>query len=42
LMHWKEGSKELLNINFSSIVHLWTRAIILIETSTFFSSLVDD
>jgi hypothetical protein len=26
LMHWKEGLKELLNINFSSIVHLWTRA----------------
>jgi hypothetical protein len=26
LMLWKEGLKELLNINFSSIVHFLTRA----------------
>jgi hypothetical protein len=31
LMCWKEDLKELLNINFSSIVHLWTRAQILME-----------
>jgi hypothetical protein len=34
--------KELLNINFSSIVHLWTCAQILMEITTSFSSLVDD
>jgi hypothetical protein len=42
LMCWKEDLKELLNINFSSIVHLRTRAQILMETTTFLSSLVDD
>jgi hypothetical protein len=42
LMHWKEGLKDLLNINFSSIVHLWTRAQTLMEISTCLSSLVDD
>jgi hypothetical protein len=26
LMHWKDGLMELLKINFSSIVHLWTCA----------------
>jgi hypothetical protein len=41
-MRWKGDLKELLNINFSSIVHLWTRAQILMETSTSLSSLVDD
>jgi hypothetical protein len=42
LMRWKEGLKDLLNINYSSIVHLWTCAQILMETATSFSSLVDD
>jgi hypothetical protein len=42
LMHWKEGLKEVLNINFSSIVHLWTFAQILMEIATSFPSLVDD
>jgi hypothetical protein len=42
LMRWKEGLKELMNIKFSSIVHLWTCAQILMETVTSFSSLVDD
>jgi hypothetical protein len=42
LMHWKEGLKELLNIKFSSILHLWTCAQILMETATSLSSLVDD
>jgi hypothetical protein len=42
LMSWKEGLKELLNINFSSIVHLWTCAQILMETTTSFSSLIDN
>jgi hypothetical protein len=42
LMRWKEGLKELLNIKFSSTVHLWTRAQILMETVTSLSSLVDD
>jgi hypothetical protein len=41
LMRWKEGLKELLNIKFSSIVHLWTCAQILMETATSLSSLVD-
>jgi hypothetical protein len=41
-MRWKGDLKELLNINFSSIVHLWTHAQILMETSTSLSSLVDD
>jgi hypothetical protein len=34
--------KELLNMKFSSIVHLWTNAQILMETTTSLSSLVDD
>jgi hypothetical protein len=42
LMRWEEGLKDLLNIRFSSILHLWTRAQILMETSTSFSSLVGD
>jgi hypothetical protein len=42
LMHWKEGLKDLLNINFYSILHLWTCAQILMETATSLSSLVDD
>jgi hypothetical protein len=42
LMCWKMGLKELLNINFSSIVHLWTRSQILMEIATSFSSLVND
>jgi hypothetical protein len=42
LMHWKEDLKELLNINFSSIVHLWTHAKSFMETATSLSSLVDD
>jgi hypothetical protein len=42
LIRWKEGLKELLNIKFSSIVHLWTCAQILMETETSLSSLVDD
>jgi hypothetical protein len=42
LMRWKEGLKDLLNIKFSSIVHLWTCAQILMETATSLSSLVDD
>jgi hypothetical protein len=42
LMRWKEGLKELLNINFSFILHLLTRAQILMETTTSFSSLVGD
>jgi hypothetical protein len=42
LMRWKEGLKELLNIKFSSIVHLWTCAQILMETANSLSSLVDD
>jgi flagellar biosynthesis protein FlhB len=42
LMRWKEGLKELLNISFSSIVHLCTCAQILMETATSLSSLVDD
>jgi hypothetical protein len=42
LMRWKEGLKELLNISFSSILHIWTCAQILMETTTSFSSLVDD
>jgi flagellar biosynthesis protein FlhB len=42
LMRWKEGLKELLNISFSSIVHVWTCAQILMETATSLSSLVDD
>jgi hypothetical protein len=42
LMFWKEDLKELMNIKLSSIVHLWTRAQILLETVTSFSSLVDD
>jgi hypothetical protein len=42
LMRWKEGLKELLNIKFSSIVHLRICAQILMETSTSLSSLVDD
>jgi flagellar biosynthesis protein FlhB len=42
LMHWKEGLKELLNIKFSFIVHLWTCAQILMETATSLSSLADD
>jgi hypothetical protein len=42
LMRWKEGLKELLNINFSSIVHLWTRGQTLIETTTSLSRLLDD
>jgi hypothetical protein len=41
LMRWKEGLKEHLKINFSLIVHLWTRAQISMETMTSFSSLVD-
>jgi hypothetical protein len=39
LMHSKYGLKERLNINFSSIVHLWARAQILMETAPSFSSL---
>jgi hypothetical protein len=35
LMRWKGDFKELLNINFSSIVHLWTHAQILMENSNF-------
>jgi hypothetical protein len=42
LMHWKEGLKELLNINFYSILHLLTHAQIVMETTTSFSSLVGD
>jgi hypothetical protein len=42
LMSWKEYLKELLNINFSSTVHLWTCVQILMETATSLSSLVDD
>jgi hypothetical protein len=42
LMHWKQGLKELLKIKFSSIVHLWTCAQIMMETATSLSSLVDD
>jgi hypothetical protein len=42
LMRWKEGLKDLLNIKFSSIVHLWTCAQILMEKTTSFSRLVDD
>jgi hypothetical protein len=42
LMCWKQVLKELLKIKFSSIVHLWTRAQILMETATSLSSLVDD
>jgi hypothetical protein len=42
LMHCKEGLKNLLNIKFSFIVHLWTCAQILMETATSLSSLVDD
>jgi hypothetical protein len=42
LMCLKGDLKEILNINFSSIVHLWTRAKILMETVTSLSSLVDD
>jgi hypothetical protein len=42
LMHWKGYLKEILNINFYSIVYLWTHAQILMETMTSFSSLVDD
>jgi hypothetical protein len=42
LMRWKEGLKELVNIKFSSIVHLWTCAQILMEIATSLSSLVDD
>jgi hypothetical protein len=42
LMRWKQGLKELLKIKFSSIVHLWTCAQILMETATSLSSLVDD
>jgi hypothetical protein len=38
----EEGFKELLNIKFSSIVHLWICAQILMETATPLSSLVDD
>jgi hypothetical protein len=37
LMRWKEGLKDLMNINFSSIVNLWTCAQILMETTTSFS-----
>jgi hypothetical protein len=33
LMRWKGGLNELLNINFSSIVHLWTHAQILMVGS---------
>jgi hypothetical protein len=42
LMRWKEGLKKLLNIKFSSIVHLLTCAKIFMETATSLSSLVDD
>jgi hypothetical protein len=42
LMRWKWDLSELLNINFYSIVHLWARVQILMETATSFSSLVDD
>jgi hypothetical protein len=42
LMSWKQGLKDLLNIIFSSIVHLWTCAQILMETATSLSSLIDD
>jgi hypothetical protein len=35
LMRWKGDLKDLLNINFSSIVYLWTRAQILMENSDF-------
>jgi hypothetical protein len=42
LMRWKGDLKELPNMNFSFIVHLWTRAQILMETATSLSSLVDD
>jgi hypothetical protein len=42
LMRCKDGLKDLLNIKFSSIVHLWTCAQILIGTTTSLSSLVDD
>jgi hypothetical protein len=42
LMCWKGDFMELLNINFSFILHLWTRAQILMETATSLSSLVDD
>jgi hypothetical protein len=42
LMRWKEYLKKLLNINFSSILHLWTRAQTLMETAPSLSSLADD
>jgi hypothetical protein len=42
LMRWKEGLKKLLNIKFSSIVHLWTCTQILMETATSLSSFADD
>jgi hypothetical protein len=42
LMRWKADLKALPNINFYYIVHLWTCAQILMETTTFLSSLVDD
>jgi hypothetical protein len=42
LMRWKDSLEKLLNINFASIVHLCTRAQILMETATSLSSLVDD
>jgi hypothetical protein len=42
LMIWKGYLKDILDINFYSIVHLWTCAQIMMETSTSVSSLVDD
>jgi hypothetical protein len=42
LMCWKDGLKDLLNIKFSSMIHLWTCAQILMETAISLSSLVDD
>jgi hypothetical protein len=42
LMHWKGDLKEIMNINFYSIVNLWTCAQILMEIATSLSSLVDD
>jgi hypothetical protein len=41
-MRWNCNLIELLIFNFSFILHFWTHAQTLIETTTSLSSLVDD